>query len=218
MDLIDGAKAHIQGQGRQITLADPKPWPRPVRALAPVLDELEAFYERHLVLPKGASAAMALYAATTYVVSHLEIAPYLGVTSPLERSGKTLVQEAMMVSVLRPLIAGNVTPAAIFRIMDEFAPTLLIDEYDTARRDEALRAVLNAGHRRTTSNIYRCSERDFKPEPYDVFGCKILGLIGSLPRTVEDRSIVINVLRKKRDESGQRICSPSSAIESSYWF
>jgi hypothetical protein len=55
--------------------------------------------------------------------------------------------------VPRPLATANVSPAALFRIIAEEMPTLLIDESDAIfggnrERGEELRGLLNAGHRR----------------------------------------------------------------------
>ena len=54
--------------------------------------------------------------------------------------------------VRRGLLANNVSMAVVYRTMDLYQPTLLIDEAD-AFLDEAdgLRSIINGGHSRATA-------------------------------------------------------------------
>jgi hypothetical protein len=52
--------------------------------------------------------------------------------------------------VRRPLQTSNVTTAVVFRAIEAYQPTLLVDEADTFLRDhDELRGVLNTGARST---------------------------------------------------------------------
>src|SRR6202011_5788535 len=56
-----------------------------------------------------------------------------------------------------PLLVTNVAPAPLFRCIEEFRPTLLLDEADTwLRENEELRGILNGGHSRKTACVIRC--------------------------------------------------------------
>ena len=60
------------------------------------------------------------------------VAPILAITSPQKRCGKTTVIDLLKRLVHRPLAASNVTPAALFRVVDQHNPTLLVDEADNS--------------------------------------------------------------------------------------
>jgi putative DNA primase/helicase len=91
----------------------------------------------------------------------------------------------------------------LVRTIAQNKPTLIIDEFDCLNGNEELRAVLNAGHRRR--GAYRGinvpdGDDGWRPVRLPVFGAKVIGLIGDLPETLEDRSILINILRRTKDE------------------
>ena len=67
-------------------------------------------------------------------------------------SGKTRLLEVLELLVREPLPTANISDAALFRVIDERQPTLLVDEVDAifgrkSPRDE-LRGIINAGYRR----------------------------------------------------------------------
>ncbi|MCH7810781.1 MAG: DUF3631 domain-containing protein, partial [Chloroflexi bacterium] len=91
-------------------------------------------------------------------------------------------------------------------------PTLLLDETDAAFKDggeygEALRAVLNADHRRGgVASLCVRAGGDFDLKDFSVFGAKMFAGIGltHLPETVRDRSISIELRRRAPDETVER--------------
>jgi hypothetical protein len=94
------------------------------------------------------------------------------------------------------------------RKIDAERPTLLLDESDAAFKGdreyaEALRGVLNSGHRRggkTTVCVGQGAEIGFKD--FSTYCPKAIAGIGKLPDTVQSRSIPI---RLKRRAPGERI-------------
>ena len=66
----------------------------------------------------------------TWLHADLEISPFLNITSATKRCGKTLLMDVIGVFVHRPMPTNNVTAAALFRIIESRAPTLLLDEAD----------------------------------------------------------------------------------------
>jgi len=191
-------------QGQSIILSDPDPWPEPVGGTQ-LLEDLERALTRHLVLPEGASTAIALWTVNAHAHEASEIAPYLGVTSPVKRCGKTTLFQVLSVLVPRPLFTSNITPAAVFRSVEAFEPTLLIDEADTflALSDE-MRGILNAGHSRVTAYVVRTVGDEHEPRRFSTWCPKAIGLIGKLPSTLEDRSIEIRMRRRAKTEQVER--------------
>ena len=109
----------------------------------------------------------------------------------------------------RPLFAAGITPAATFRTIETARPTLVIDEADSfLPGNEPLRAILNAGHSREGGHIIRCAPGESEPQAFSTFAAVAIALIGRLSgkfSTLEDRSIVIQMRRKKSDERVERL-------------
>jgi putative DNA primase/helicase len=191
------AAAPCSGQGQELTLTWPEPWPEPVK-LGDVLDEVAATVRRYVVLPAEAADAVALWAAWTYTYEHGRVAPMLAVTSPTKRCGKSRLLELLSSLCCRAMLACNLTPATTFRAIEAFRPlTLLIDEADAGLRDnEELRGIINSGHYKSTAWVPRCVGDDHEVRLFCTFGPKAVAAIGVLPTTWADRSIAIRLERK----------------------
>ncbi len=173
---------------------------------AELLDELRELVTMYVVLPDGAADALALWTLFTYTFKHARTCPLIAFTSPDKRCGKSTALRALIALTHRPLVASNISPAALFRSVDEYHPTLLVDECDTFLADnEELRGILNAGHHRDTATAVRCEGSAHEPRVFDVFSPKALALIGKLPPTLADRSIEIPMRRKTRSEKVARV-------------
>ena len=78
------------------------------------------------------------------------------VTSPTKQCGKTTLLELLSGISARGLPSSNVTAAAIFRTVDKYKPTLILDEADTwMTLSDELRGILNSGHKRSGAWITR---------------------------------------------------------------
>lgn len=150
--------------------------------------------------------AVALWIAHTYVVDQLEQSPLLAITSPVMRSGKSRLLDALELLVSRPWRAVLPSDAVIYRYIEAEHPTLLLDEVDAifnrkATEYEGLRALLNAGNRQGTT-VPRVVGQGTKMtvKKFSVYCPKALAGIGNLPATVADRAIPIRLERRsKRD-------------------
>jgi putative DNA primase/helicase len=121
--------------------------------------------------------------------------------------GKSTALALLGAVVPRPLPSANISPAALFRAVEKYRPTLLLDEAETYMRDgnEALRGILNAGHARTQAFVMRVEGDSLEPRIFSTWGPKVFALIGRLPATLEDRSIVIPMKRKAKGERVERL-------------
>jgi DNA polymerase I-like protein with 3'-5' exonuclease and polymerase domains len=99
----------------------------------------------------------------------------------------------------------GITAAALFRTVDAFHPTLIIDEFNLAASSEdteAIIQVLNSGYQRLT-RIIRCSSKDsnFMPEGFDPFGAKILsGLKATDSQPFTSRTHPVKLEETKRND------------------
>src|SRR5262249_1225425 len=106
----------------------------------------------------------------------------------------------------RPRPASNITPATLYRVADEFQPTVLIDEADTfvaGRTRGELTGILNSGHTRQTAYVERTeTARKVKfGRRFTTFIPIAFAAIGGLPATIEDRSVIVPMRRKGSNET-----------------
>jgi putative DNA primase/helicase len=203
-DEVDKRRPKTKDGGR-IILTVPEPWDSTVDG-AGLLAAIQRLLEKYAILPDGAAVMLALWTLHSYALEAAEASPIVAVSSPEKRCGKTIVLEILQALSYRPLPAANITAAALFRTIESLTPTLLIDEADTFLRDnEELRGVLNSGHRRATAVIIRTTGENFEPKTFSTWCPKAIALIGKLPSTLEDRSIVVVMKRKSRSERVERI-------------
>lgn len=193
------------GAGTPVLFSDPEPWLEEVDG-AELLSDLAESFTRYASLPEGGATALALWTLHTYAHDAALISPILCLASPQKRCGKTTVLSLLRGAVDRPMSTANITAAALFRATELWRPTLLIDEADTFLRDnEELRGVLNSGHSRDSAYIIRTAGDDHEPRAFNTWAPKAIALIGKLPSTLADRSIVIPMRRKLPGEQVERL-------------
>jgi putative DNA primase/helicase len=191
----DGGK-----QGNALSLPAPEPWPEPVDG-AELLSALATNIRRHVVMLNHAADTAALWVVHTHLLDCFGISPRLAITSPEKGCGKTTALDVVSRLVRRPLSTANASAAAIFRVVELQRPTLLIDEADTfLPENEELRGILNSGHRQGGSVIRTVGE-EFEPRSFSTYSTCAIALIGRLPATLADRSVPIDLRRRRPDEA-----------------
>jgi hypothetical protein len=174
-----------------------------------LLNDTQAFIRRFVVLSDAQADAATLWAAHTHAFDCFEATPYLYVSSPEKRSGKTRLLEVLELLAWEPLPAMNISDAALFRAVHELRPSLLLDEADAvfkARDREELRGMLNAGYRRG-AYVMRMGGvgAAMALERFSVYCPKVMAGIGDcLPDTITDRSIRLHLKRRTRSEVVER--------------
>jgi putative DNA primase/helicase len=134
-----------------------------------------------------------------------QISPILALLSPEKRCGKTTALSVIRYLVPRGVLSSNISSAAVFRIIDKYQTTLLVDEMDTFIRDnEELRGVINSSHQRNAAFAVRVSGDQLEPQLYSTWAPKVVAMIGKLPGTLSDRSIEVPLKRKLPDEKVKR--------------
>ena len=186
-------------QGRSISLPEPEPWPTPIDGAA-LLDGIAEAIGRYVIMSDHARFATALWVVHTFLLDCFGITPRLAVRSPMKRCGKTTLLDVISRLVLRPLPTGSVTAAALFRVVEGYRPTLLVDEADTflSEADE-LRGVLNSGHRKG-GQVVRTVGDDHEPRAFSTFAAVTIAIIGNLPDTLADRSVTVDLKRRMPSE------------------
>lgn len=171
-----------------------------------LLSDISNTIRRFIVCQNETVTAATLWAAMTWFIDVIQVAPIAVITAPEKRCGKSQMLFLLSRIVNRPLAASNISPAALFRSIDSWQPTLLIDEADTfMRENEELRGIINCGHTRDSAYIVRVFGDDHTPRRFNVWGTKALAGIGKLPETIMDRAITLELRRKKPEEAVERL-------------
>ncbi len=203
-------------QGRPLFQREVKPWLGPVDG-GRLFEAITNLIRRYVILSEDDAVAIALWIVQTYCIERMTCLPILAVTSATKREGKTTLLEIITAIVARPAATSNISPAALFRMVEAWQPTLICDEMDQQFKvNDDLRILMNASHTRATAFVFRVVGKEMEPRSFNVFGSKAVGLIGKLPGTMSDRSIEIRMRRKMKGEHIARInrtkleqeCSP----------
>jgi putative DNA primase/helicase len=190
--------------GREILFEDPELWPDEVDG-SDLLHELKEVFDRFLILPERAETALCLWVAFAWTHDAFSISPILDFRSPTKRCGKSTALRVVHRLVPRPLLTSNISTAALFRSIEYFKPTLLVDEVDTFLKfNDEIQGVLNAGHERDGAYVLRVEGDDNQPKKYCVWSPKVLAGIGKRKDTLEDRSICVPMKRKGPEESVEK--------------
>jgi hypothetical protein len=172
---------------------------------AKLLDALASIFKKFLVLPKGAAEALALWVLFTHTFDAAEVSPRLALTSPVPGCGKTTVLTILDHVVRNSLAASNWSTATVFRSIQSNCPTLLIDEVDTfLAENDGLRGILNSGHTHSMAFVMRSSGDDYQPTQFSTWAPIAMAKIGRFPSTLEQRSIVIRMRKRKAGETIER--------------
>src|SRR5262249_31121223 len=110
--------------------------------------------------------------------------------------GKSTLLDVLNHLVFRPLLTGSITAAALFRVIELYHPTLLIDEVDAFVGDnEELRGMLNQSHRHDGA-VTRTVGDTYEPRKFAASAACALAGIGRLADTLADRSVAITLQRR----------------------
>jgi len=181
-------------------LVPPDPWPDTVDG-AVLLDDILDAITRYVVLPPGTAVLISAWVVFAHAIDAASIAPMLAITSPTKRCGKTTLLSVLAAMVPKALQASNMSAASVFRIVEKYRPTLLIDEADTFFNDnQELRGIINSGHTRKGACVVRVEGEDREPRTFSTWCAKAIAKIGDFPATIEDRSIVVSLRRRAKGE------------------
>jgi hypothetical protein len=175
-----------------------------------ILDDIEAELRKLVVLKSDAHyRAETLWIAHTYAIASFDFTPRLAIWSPEKRCGKSLNLEIVSRLVTKSRMTSSISGSALYRMISQDESTVfLIDESDRVfggkgdrEKAEALTSIINSGFKRGAT-IWRCKPNSLDPEEFATFAPVALAGIGtrSIPETIADRSLVIEMRRKYPNE------------------
>ena len=177
-----------------------EPWEEPVDG-EELFKEIVTVVTRYVILSDAQAISVATWIIFSYGFRAMRICPQLLVISPSKRCGKTTLLEVILCLSFRALPAANISSAAVFRAIEAWAPTLLIDEADTFMHrgsNDEITGILNSGHNKNLAYVVRTQEVNGKHQPvrFSTFCPKVIAMIDAPSDTIIDRSIVIKLRRK----------------------
>lgn len=209
---LDAEVKAIRGAEKEagrLPFTEIEPHPDPIDP-AQLLDEVSATIRQFIVLDEHQAHAAALWCALTYFIDVVEVAPLAIINAPEKACGKTQLLTVLGRMCYRTLPASNASASALFRAVELWKPTILIDEADTFFRDNTeLHGMVNAGYLRDGFVLRSEAVGDsFEPRMFSVFSAKALAgirLEKHLPDATMSRGIVFNLRRKLSGESVSRL-------------
>ncbi len=189
---------------------------QPYDSQVSLFQEIKTFIHRYLELPEDFEDISALYVLLTWVYEFAPSVPYLRVIGDWG-SGKTRFLQVVGSICFRPIFAsGATTPSPIFRILDKFRGTLVLDEADF--KDSSawvdIVKILNNGYR-PGFPVLRADKDDGKwhPQAFQVFGPKLIATRAPFKdEALESRCLTAEMMPLTRQDI-PRVLPPSFETE-----
>jgi putative DNA primase/helicase len=156
----------------------------------------------HIAMAPEAALVTVLWVILTWVHKQAVIhSPILLVTSPEPNSGKSTLMGVLDYLAYRALSTVGVTAAALYRSIEKWEPTVIVDEADKLFiNNDDLRQVVNSGWTRG-QGVLRCDGENNEPHLFPTFCPKAIAMKGmKLPDTTLSRAVVIGMERKAPGE------------------
>jgi len=176
----------------------------PYDSQALLFKEIKRFIHRYLELPADFEEIASLYVLLTWVYEFAPSIPYLRVIGDWG-TGKTRFLQVAGSICFRPMFAsGATTPSPIFRILEQFRGTLVLDEADFKDSSSWMEMVklLNNGYR-PGMPVLRADKENGKwyPRSYQVFGPKLISTrFPFKDEALESRCLTSEMLTLTRDD------------------
>jgi hypothetical protein len=154
--------------------------------------EIDAYLYRYIDTTTFNRQLCRAYAKMTWVYDRFNALPYLRFLGPMGSAKTRMMEVTGRICYRGTALAGATSAAPVFRLMDMFHGTLLLDEADFQKSDmySDITKILNVGYKRGNP-IVRC-DKDNNPVPYDPYGPKILTTRGRFnDASLESRCITI---------------------------
>jgi len=187
----------------------PSPWMLPPKPLdyGKIVDfweELRQFVWDHLdIEDEDLYDVYVAWVLVTWIPEVFDSVSYLHFHGP-RNSGKTRGLDILNYLCFRPLLSPSASGATVFRALDSFHPTFLLDEFEMYEKQKESKAeiigIINAGYRRGQVVLRMTGMKEGTPmiKGFKVFGPKALSSIEDLPSALSSRCIRFPMTRTFR--------------------
>jgi hypothetical protein len=204
--------------------ATPAPWldpsvapdPEPINSLALIVHLLKEYTE----LREHEYTAVALWTLHTHVYQQFTVTPRLALRSATGDCGKTTLLDVIGRLAARPSKFDSITASAIFHLIDESHPTLLLDEVDNLmlglQANGRIRAIINSGHRRGGVVAIREQGETRLFSTFTPLALALPDIVGGLPRTLNSRCLTLMMRRSDGRRPLRRLDLGDLALNATY--
>ncbi len=174
---------------------------------AQLFAEIEARILQHVVMPKDLAFVVALFIGQGWIHDHGTYSPILCVTSAERESGKSTLMGVIAFLVRRSLLSVGISAAALYRSIERWHPTFVLDECDELFADNPdLLRVVNSGWTRG-QGVVRCDPETNEPAVFSTFCPKMIALKGKkMPDPMVSRCLFVEMKRRLRSEKVDHFC------------
>jgi hypothetical protein len=159
-----------------------------------LLSEINDVLFTYLDLEESDRKLVGYFALCPWLNDLQQVAPYLWIIGPYS-CGKSTLLRLLSAICRRPVVAGDISPAALYTLSTSLRPTLLLDEFEMTgdARSRSLQHLLRSGSSQ--------GQRVFRgPKAYDVFGPKAIGSRqGPGDAALASRGLVVTMRPTTRD-------------------
>jgi hypothetical protein len=177
-----------------------------------LIEETMTFLASYIVLPEPSLLVMATWVVAAWLMEVWDRFPHLAVTSPEKRCGKSTLLDVLKTIVPKPRYTTNISPAALYRIVEGEKPTLLMDEAQSLSRrgseaSEVVREILLAGIGKN-AKVIRCGgDRYEEIQEFGVYSPKVFAMVGNPDGVLADRCLPVLMKRRTKADKVRRFRS-----------
>ncbi|WP_288899086.1 DUF3631 domain-containing protein [uncultured Delftia sp.] len=182
-----------------------------------LMTEIMRAIKNHVIISDHDALIVGLWSINTWCYRDFQRCPLLLINAPEKECGKTQLLKVVEKFVFRPMESANITLAALFRLITNFMPTLLIDEADTFMEGKTeFAGVVNKGYEKGGFVLrVEAVGKELVERAYVVYGPKVMAgimLERHLPSATMSRGIQIPMRRKTKGDNVQRLRSADPEV------
>lgn len=168
-------------------------------------NDIRCFIHKYVGVSELFEKISAYYVLVSWIYENFNVLPYLRVIGDYGSGKSRYLLTVGSISYKAFFCGGATTAAAIFRVIERFKGTLVVDEADFDRTDisSKITKILNCGYQKGFP-IVICEmnkEKNFEPKAYDVFSPKILATRKDFKdKALESRCLVERIDGKNRQD------------------
>lgn len=141
-----------------------------------LLSFIQKFIHTYVDLSTFGETISSYYVLMSWIFDSFETIPYLKFTGDYG-TGKTRALKVIGSICYKPIFAGgSITPSPIFRLIEQFHGTLVIDEADFSNSDHysEIVKILNCGYTKNMPVLRTEGDKNKEPKAFDVFSPKVI--------------------------------------------
>lgn len=158
---------------------------------------IKGFLKKFIVVSDNFYYVLVSYILMTYVYVLFQVIPYLWLNG--ERgTGKSTIMKLLNKLCFNPLYCSNITPANIFRQIDNDGSTIILDEFEKMYGEDKQEIIklLNQGFNKDAV-VSRCVGQNNQVKKFRSFSPKIMGGISNIDDVLFERCIKYTTERVK---------------------